>query len=92
MAASVSGVGTSSSWAAKRAARSIRSGSSSKDTSGLEGVRSRLAARSASPPWGSTKGPSGSFMAMALTVKSRRARSSSIERPKVTSGLRESSR
>ena len=92
MAARVSGVGTSSSWEAKRAARSIRSGSSSNDTSGLEGVRSRLAARSPRPPWGSTNGPSGSRMAIALTVKSRLARSSSIERPKVTSGLRESSR
>jgi hypothetical protein len=49
------------------------------------GVRSRWAARSSSPPYGSTKASaarqSGSATAMALTAKSRRARSSPSESP-----------
>ncbi len=91
IASTVSCVGTSSSCATKRAARSIRRGSSSNEVAGLDGVRSRRLARSVSPPNGSMKRPSGSRTAMALTVKSLRARSSSTLRPKVTSGFRESS-
>ena len=78
-----------------RAARSIRSGSSVKETSGDSGVRSTPAARSATPPNGSmSSGASPSApvtrSAMALTVKSRRARSASTSSAKDTSGLRES--
>ena len=78
-----------------RAARSIRSGSSVKDTSGDSGVRSTPAARSATPPKGSmSSGASPSApvtrSAMAFTVKSRRDRSASTSSAKVTSGLRES--
>ena len=73
-----------------RAARSIRSGSSLKLTAGSSGVRSRLAARSATPPNGSTSSRLGSDSAMALTVKSRRDRSTSSSSANVTSGLRES--
>ena len=79
----------------KRAARSIRSGSSLKLISGASGVRSTLAQqvdgaaerideRRASPP------PVTSS-AIALTVKSRRLRSVSISSAYVTCGLRESS-
>ena len=42
------------SWAEKRAARSIRSGSSPNDCSGAAGVRSVFASRSSTPPDGST--------------------------------------
>ena len=42
------------SWAANRAARIIRSGSSLNESSGRPGVRSSPAARSSSPPYGST--------------------------------------
>ena len=69
------GAGASSSWAANLAARSIRSGSSENAISGSSGVSSRLAARSFTPPNGSTNSPSGSRIAIALTVKSRRDRS-----------------
>ena len=67
--------------AAKRAARMIRRGSSSKDCSALTGVRRIPAARSARPPQGSTSSRSGSRSAMALTVKSRRVRSPSSVSP-----------
>jgi hypothetical protein len=63
----------------------LRNGSSPKESSGRPGVRNRCAARSSSPPYGSTKAPaarqSGRAMAIALTAKSRRARSSSSESP-----------
>ncbi|MNC94741.1 hypothetical protein D3C83_116730 [compost metagenome] len=77
----------------KRAARIIRSGSSTNDTSGSSGVRRRLwISRSSSPPYGSLSCGSGSEIAMALTVKSRRERSVSSESENVTSGLRLSGR
>ncbi len=71
-----------------RAARSMRSGSSLKDSSGASGVRSRAAARSATPSKGSISCRSGSDRAMALTVKSRRDRSASMASANTTSGLR----
>ena len=43
------------SWAANRAARIIRSGSSEKESSGRPGVRSSRCARSTTPPYGSSK-------------------------------------
>ena len=73
----------------KRAARIMRRGSSVKETSGDRGVRSLFAARSATPSNGSTRARSGSERAIALTVKSRRARSASRAVEKTTSGLRE---
>src|SRR5699024_6931705 len=82
------GDGVSPSWATKRAARIIRSGSSLKETSGADGVRSRCAARSSIPPWGSTSSRPGRRSAIALTVKSRLTRSSSRSSPKATTGLR----
>jgi len=76
--ASVSGATVKPKRAAKRATRSTRSGSSAKagDT-----WRSTPAARSVAPPNGSISAPS-SERAIALIVRSRRARSSS----RVTSG------
>ena len=73
----------------KRAARIMRRGSSVKETSGDRGVRSLFAARSATPSNGSTRAKSGRERAIALTVKSRRARSASRAVEKTTSGLRE---
>ena len=70
------GAGIAFSCATNLAARSIRSGSSEKATSGSSGVSSRLPARSLTPPKGSTNSPSGSRTAMALIVKSRLERSS----------------
>ncbi len=81
IAATTSGATTKSSCAAKRAARIIRSGSSEKDSSGVPGVRSTRSARSLRPPCGSMNSFSGSATAIALTVKSRRTRSSSMESP-----------
>ena len=81
-----------------RAARNIRSGSSSKLISGASGVRSTPLTRSIAPSNGSTRTGSAppatgvSSSAMALIVKSRRLRSVSIESENVTVGLRESSR
>ena len=72
------GVGLELEPAMKRAARSIRSGSSTNETSGASGVRSRRAARSTAPPYGSISSGSGSRSAIALTVKSRRDRSVSM--------------
>ena len=75
-----------------RAARSIRSGSSPNDTSGADGVSSTFARSAAKPPRGSrnSPGPSGVMRtAIALTVKSRRTRSSSRLEPNRTSGLRD---
>ena len=80
-AASVSGSGSASSRAANRASRTIRSGSSPKEVCGSMGVRSTRRCRSPSPPKASTNRKSGTFTAIALTVKSRRARSSSSESP-----------
>ena len=81
IAARTSGATDTPSWETNRAARIIRSGSSAKDSSGVAGVRSVWAARSASPSKGSTKARSGSVTAIALMVKSRRRRSSSSESP-----------
>ena len=72
------------------AARSILSGSSEKLSAGDSGVRSVSDARSAAPSKGSTSRGSGSSMAMALTVKSRRDRSASTASENATWGLRES--
>ena len=79
--------------AMKRAARIIRSGSSSNETTADSGVRSVAVARSAAPPCGSTSETASapSCSAIALIVKSRRSRSASIVSANVTSGLRESS-
>ncbi|MEY9487537.1 hypothetical protein RKD26_003331 [Streptomyces calvus] len=81
IAVTTSGATSKSSWAAKRAARIIRSGSSENDSSGVPGVRSTRAARSPRPPCGSMNRFSGSATAIAFTVKSRRTRSSSMESP-----------
>jgi len=81
IAARTSGTTANPSSAVNRAARSIRSGSSLNESSGRPGVRSTLARRSRIPPDGSTSSSDGSRAAMALTVKSRRARSSSRDRP-----------
>ena len=55
IASTTSGSTRKPSWATKRAARSIRSGSSPNESSGSAGVRSTPAARSSSPPYGSVK-------------------------------------
>ena len=89
IAATTAGSTVKPSWAAKRAARIIRSGSSEKESSGVPGVRSSPCARSTTPPYGSTNSRDGSRTAIALTVKSRRPRSPSRESPKSTAGLRE---
>ena len=73
----------------KRAARIMRRGSSVNETSGDRGVRNFFAARSATPSKGSTSTKSGRERAIALTVKSRLARSASRAVEKTTSGLRE---
>ena len=72
----------------KRAALIIRRGSSLKDSSGASGVASREAARSATPPKGSMRRRSGRESAIALTVKSRRDRSTSTASENTTWGLR----
>ncbi len=89
IAATTSGATSKPSWAANRAARIIRNGSSPNDSSGGPGVRSRRRTRSSRPPNGSTKVSDGSSTAIALTVKSRRRRSSSRLVPNATSGLRD---
>ncbi len=86
-AATKAGSGSSAKRAAKRAARSMRSGSSPNEISGSSGVRSRPAARSPSPLKGSMSSMSGRRSASALMVKSRRDRSTSMLSPKLTSGL-----
>ncbi len=88
IAAITSGATSTPSWLTNRAARSIRSGSSPNDSSGAAGVRSRPRARSASPPYGSTKPRSTTETAIAFMVKSRRSRSCSTESPYSTCGLR----
>ena len=54
IAATTSGATVKPSCAANRAARSIRSGSSEKESSGRPGVRSSRWARSTTPPYGSS--------------------------------------
>ena len=73
-AARVAGSMVKSRQEAKRSARKMRSASSSKRRAGSPTQRMNPAARSARPPKGSTTPPSSN--AMALMVKSRRARSS----------------
>ena len=89
IASTTSGTTVKPSWAAKRAARSIRNGSSENESSGRPGVRSTWCTRSTTPPYGSSSCRSGSETAIALTVKSRRPRSTSSESPYATSGLRD---
>ena len=84
------GSGSSEKRAAKRAARSMRRGSSPNEISGSSGVRRRPAARSPNPSKGSINSMSGNRSASAFMVKSRRDRSTARSSPKVTSGLRES--
>ena len=88
IASVVAGSTSNSSCEANRAARSMRSGSSPKLTRGSIGVRRRPATRSSTPPVGSIRVRSGTRMAMAFTVKSRRTRSPSRLSPKATTGLR----
>ena len=85
---------------AKRAARSMRSASSRKRSPASPTARSSPAARSAAPPNGSTRepeatgspcAPEGAPNAMALMVKSRRARSPSIALRKVIASGRRAS-
>ncbi len=88
IAATTSGATVKRSWEANRAARSIRSGSSANESSGVPGVRSRCWARSLSPPCGSVNACPGTETAIALTAKSRRLRSSTRLSPYRTIGLR----
>ena len=81
IAATTSGATRIRSWAANRAARIIRSGSSENDRSAVPGVRRTPAARSVRPSWGSAKSSDGSRSAIALTVKSRRDRSPTRSSP-----------
>ncbi len=76
------------SLAANRYARSILNGSSEKDEKGSPGVSISLSSSAFLPPKGSISPPSGSI-AMALMVKSRRRRSSSIVLPNCTMGFLE---
>ena len=78
------GSGSSPSSAARRTSRTARSGSSANVRGPT--ARNRRAARSAAPPCGSTSSPPSSGCAIALTVKSRSARSASSDPPR--SGLR----
>ena len=90
IAARTSGAIVTPSVDTNRAARSMRSGSSANDSSGVLGVRSTPRARSASPPYGSLNRPSPvTDKAMAFIVKSRRRKSSSSDRPYATWGLRD---
>ena len=89
IASTTSGATAKPSWAANRAARIIRSGSSEKESSGVPGVRSTCSARSTMPPNGSTNSRLGTRTAIELTEKSRRPRSPTRLSPKDTSGLRE---
>ena len=72
--ARVASSGSSASWETNRRPRTIRSGSSAKLRG--ETVRRTRRSRSARPPNGSTSSPSARRRAIALIVKSRRARSS----------------
>ena len=73
IAAAVSGSIVRSRSIAIRTARSVRSGSSASAPGAT--MRSRRASRSARPPCGSSSSPPASGSAIALTVKSRAARS-----------------
>ena len=79
-APAVAGSISRSSSAASRAARSSRSGSAAKLPSPT--TRRSRRSRSARPPWGSIGSPPSSGTATAPTVKSRSARSASIEPPR----------
>ena len=89
-AAVSSGTGESPNPAMKRAARSMRSGSSVKDTSGSMGVRSTAAARSPAPSKGSIRRgePVVTSIAIELIVKSRRERSATTSSLNSTVGFR----
>ena len=89
IAARTSSATVNPSLAANLAARRMRSGSSPNDRSGGPGVRSIFSLSDSRPPNGSMNSYPGSRAAIALTVKSRRARSSSRDVPYCTSGLRE---
>ena len=89
MAARTSAATVNPSLAANLAARRMRSGSSPNDCSGGPGVRSTFSRSASKPPNGSVNSYPGSRAAIALTVKSRRPRSSSSDVPYCTSGLRE---
>ena len=78
-AVAVSGSISKPSSVARRATRSVRSGSAT-NASALT-IRRRLWSRSLAPPWGSTSSPPPSGSAIALTVRSRAARSASSEPP-----------
>ena len=78
-AAAVSGSISKPSSVARRATRSVRRGSAT-NASALT-IRRRLWSRSLAPPWGSTSSPPPSGSAIALTVRSRAARSASSEPP-----------
>jgi len=82
-AASVAGSMAKSSAAANRSARKMRSASSAKRSSGFPTQRTSPALRSRLPPKRSITAPSGP-RAMALMVKSRRARSSARLAPSLT--------
>ena len=69
--------GARASWETSRKPRTRRSGSSESERS--ETVRRTRFSRSSCPPNGSTSSPSASRRAIAFTVKSRRARSSSTD-------------
>ena len=85
--ASVLGSSSNPSVVASRTARIIRSASSSKRVVGVPTARRRRASASDRPSYGSTRAggsPGRAPQAIALTVKSRRARSSSIVSPNST--------
>ena len=87
IAATTRAAGAKPSWETNRAARSIRSGSSRNDCSGVPGVSSTLVGELGEPaervgePW------PGTDTAIAFTAKSRRSRSPSSVSPKVTTGI-----
>ena len=90
IAACTSSATANPSFAANRAARRIRSGSSEKESSGRPGVLITFSLSAASPPNGSTSSNVGSRAAIALIVKSRRPRSATSDVPYFTAGLRDS--
>ncbi|CAB4725612.1 unannotated protein [freshwater metagenome] len=81
-----------SNWLINLAARIIRSGSSLNESSGLPGVLINLFCRSDTPLNKSIKVGFSvvNSNAIALIVKSRRAKSASMLSPNSTTGLRES--
>ena len=88
IASTTRGAGTNRSSEANRAARSIRSGSSRNECSGVPGVSSTRSASWRRPPYGSLNACPGTDTAIALTAKSRRTRSSANVSPNVTVGFR----